>query len=191
MKDNRREFIKKSASLAAAVSAGRLSYFPESVNESNKKETRKTVAWPVTKGPDTPKLCVDISNNASANQMRQIKQIGIDYVLTGGPMIPWKEGDLRSIMDRFKVEGLTVINMMISGFPNVIYGREGKDFEIAKVKESLISAGAVGLPVVEYNFYADRLIEGYNAKEGRGGSGITTFNYESVKNLPPTIQKLQ
>ena len=65
--------------------------------------------------------------------------------------------------------------MMISGFPNTIYGRPGRDEEIAQVKQSLEAAGAAGVPVVEYNFYAHRLMEGYFEAPGRAGSGRTAF----------------
>ena len=43
----------------------------------------------------------------------------------------------------------------------------------------------MGLPVIEYNFYANRLIEGYKEEIGRGGAGLTAYDYELSKNLPP------
>jgi|WetSurMetagenome_2_1015567.scaffolds.fasta_scaffold03971_2 mannonate dehydratase len=183
MKDNRRDFIRKSTALAAGMSVAGLSACSVSGKKDSEKEVQKSVEWPVLEGPATPKLCVGISSNADVSKMRQIKQIGADYVLMGGPQIPWKVEDLKAIMDRFKAEGLTVINMMIGGHPNTIYGREGRDAEIEKIKESLVAAGAAGLPVVEYNFYADRLMEGYYEKKGRGDSGVTAFDYAPVKDL--------
>ena len=74
--------------------------------------------------------------------------------------------------------------MMIGGYPNVIYGREGRDEEIKMVQDSLRAAGAVGLPVVEHNFYADRLMEGYYEKPARGGASHTAFDYDRAKDLP-------
>jgi mannonate dehydratase len=117
--------------------------------------------------------------------MRRIKQIGVDYVLMGGPPIPWVEADIRARMERFKAGGLTVCNMMISGFPNTLYGRPGRDEEIDKVRQSIRAAGSAGLPVVEYNFYAHRLVEGYFEEIGRAGAGLTAFDYDRVKDLPP------
>jgi mannonate dehydratase len=52
-------------------------------------------------------------------------------------------------------------NMMIVGFPNAIYGRPSRDAEIEKVQQSIRAAGRAGLPVVEYNFYAHHIVEGY------------------------------
>lgn len=184
MKDNRRDFIKKSATLAAVASVAGISSCAGENNKTSDTAVVKKVEWPVTLGPEHPKICLGLGSDASEKAMRQLKQIGVDYVLMGGPEIPWKTDPLRSTIDRFKAEGITVLNMMIWGFDNVIYGREGRDEEIEKVKESLVAAGAVGIPVVEYNFYAHRLMKGYYEKKGRGGSGVTAFDYNPVKDLP-------
>ena len=143
----------------------------------------EAVVWPVVFGSDAPRLCVGMSYD-NIKEMREYKQIGVDYVLTGGPKVPWTEDSLHAIMDPFKAEGLTVINMMIGGNQNIIYGREGRDKEIKDIQDSIIAAGKVGLPVIEYNFYAHRFMEGYYEVKGRGGSGITAFDYERGKNLP-------
>lgn len=185
MKNNRRDFIKKTSSLAAALSVGGLGIANASpLNDTNNAARPfKEIEWPIADNPKTPRICVGVSSNADEKEMRQYKQVGVDYVLMGGPPIPWTVKDLRTIMDRFKANGLTVINMMIGGHPNTIYGREGRDEEIKKIQESLVAAGAAGLPVVEYNFYADRLMEGYYEKLARGGSGHTAFDYAPVKDL--------
>jgi mannonate dehydratase len=182
MKDNRRSFIKKSASLAAAVSVTGLGACTSGSNQAA-NESSKNVAWPVVEGPDTPKLCVG-GVGSDVKRMKHIKQMGIDYILGGGGPIPWKEENLRATMDNAKANGLTIINMMIGGHNNAIRGKEGRDEEIAKIKESIVAAGKVGLPVIEYNWYIDRLMEGYYYKEGRGGSGITAYDYAPVKDLP-------
>src|SRR5512140_2163918 len=43
---------------------------------------------------------------------RRIKQLGVDYVLSGGPRIPWEESRLRAQMDGLKAVGLTLGNLM-------------------------------------------------------------------------------
>jgi mannonate dehydratase len=144
-----------------------------------------SVAGWCPEGPDTPKLCLGIGRQADAVAMRRYKEIGIDHVLMGGPRIPWQESQLRGIMDRFKAGGLAVGNMMIGGFTKTIYGRPGRDEEIENVRKSIRVAGRAGLPVIEYNFYAHRLVEGYYRKTGRGGAGLTAFDYDRVKDLPP------
>lgn len=141
--------------------------------------------WPITEGPATPKLCMISSPNPNERSMRRIKQLGVDYVLMSGPRIPWEEAQLRAILERHREGGLTVWNMMISGFPNTLYGRPGRDQEIENVQKSIRAAGKVGLPVVEYNFYAHRATEGYYEEPGRAGAGMLSFDYEKIKDLPP------
>ncbi len=140
-----------------------------------------------------PKIALELSRpgpkvaagTLDEGSMRRLKQIGVNDVLTGGPPIPWKEDELRSLVDALKAQGLTLGNMMIDGFPNAVYGRPGRDEEIDKVRQSIRAAGKAGIAVVEYNFYAHRLIEGYYAETGRGGAGWTAYDYGRVRDLPP------
>jgi mannonate dehydratase len=126
-----------------------------------------------------------VSPNLDEAGMRRLKQIGVDYVLMGGPRIPWDEADIRSRIERFKAGGITLCNLMISGFNDVIWGRPGAGAQIENVIKSIRAAGKAGLPVVEYNFYAHRLTEGYKEEIGRAGAGYTAYDYELSKNLPP------
>jgi mannonate dehydratase len=113
--------------------------------------------------------------------LRRIKQLGVDYVAGGGVgQVPWTEEGVKAGMDRYKAAGLTLGNVMIGGMNNITYGRPGRDEEIEKIQQSIRAAGKAGLPVIEYNFYAHRIQEGYfeEIDEARGGSGWTTFDYE-------------
>ncbi len=141
-------------------------------------------SWPLEERPDTPKIAL-IPSGRDAAAMRRIKQIGVNYVLTGGPPIPWQEADLRSRIEQFKAGGLTLYNMMIYGFNKAIYARPGRDEEIDKVRQSIRAAGKAGLPVIEYNWYAHRAMEGYYETTGRGGAGLTSFDYARMRDLPP------
>lgn len=142
-------------------------------------------------GPNTPKIALEIGLGTSsgaaddAAAARRITQLGVTHVLSGGPRIPWDEAQLRQTMDRWKAHGITVANLMISGFPNAIYNRPGKDEDIDKVIQSIRAAGRAGLPVVEYNWYAHRAMEGYFEETGRAGAGWTGFDYARMKDLPP------
>ena len=105
-------------------------------------------------GLDTPKICLGVSGVVDEPGMRRVKQIGVDHVLTGGPGLPWEEAEVRARIERFKAGGLTLCNMMISGFDDVIWGRPGAGAQIDHVITSIRAAGKAGLPVIEYNFYA-------------------------------------
>lgn len=179
--------------MLAAVSRRRLlktaacypAFLPD-VEWGSRQEKWTSDAGMPQEGPKTPKICAPVNGrDLTEKSMREVKQIGVNHVLTGGPRMPWDEAQLRAITDRLKSGGLTLGNMMISGFPNTLYGRPGRDEEIETFKASIEAAGKVGLPVVEYNFYAHRAIEGYYAEEGRGGAGLTAFDESRVRNLPP------
>ncbi len=134
---------------------------------------------------DIPKICLGFYEPVNDASMRRVKQIGVDYVLIGGPPIPWDEADIRRRIDQFAAGGLTLCNMMIAGFNDVIWGRPGANAQIDQVIASIRAAGRAGLPVIEYNFYAHRLIEGYKEEVGRAGAGYTAYDYELSKHLPP------
>lgn len=154
-------------------------------------------------GPDTPKIGAPVLDYGPPRQpgqtagappqrreisetaMREVKQLGVNWVLMGGPRFPWTVDQLQPIMDRCKSGGLTVGNMMIAGFNNTLYGRPGRDQEIEQFKQSIEAAGKVGLPVVEYNFYAHRAMEGYYEVTGRGGAGLTGFDISRMTDQTP------
>ncbi len=135
----------------------------------------------------TPKIAcaIDLRDGVTDEAIRSAVQLGVYHVLSGGPPIPWTLGQLEPIVLRLKAAGVTLGNLMISGLPNTIYGRPGRDEEIEKARQSIQAAGAVGLPVVEYNFYAHRAMEGYYEQTGRGGAGLTGADYDRMKDLPP------
>src|ERR1039457_7609196 len=122
-------------------------------------------------GKDTPKIALSMSDGggfggggrggAEASTPpdplagpRRIKQLGVDHVLGGGPGSPWAEASLNAIMQRFKAVDITVGNLMINLSSDILYGRPGnkRDEDIEKAKLSIVAAGKVGLPVIEYNF---------------------------------------
>src|SRR5436853_5544664 len=109
MKTTRRELLK--AAGAAALAPAVLPAVPKAAQKST---------WPPSES-GAPKICLGVRGDADAALMRRVKQIGVDYVLMGGPPIPWTEADLRERLNHFKAGGLTIINLMISGFPKTIY----------------------------------------------------------------------
>jgi mannonate dehydratase len=158
--------------------------------------------WPVVEGADTPKLCLGSGDGGAGASglsagFQRIKQLGVHHIIGGGVgrSLPWAEADIRTAIERAREAGLTLYNAMINPTPNVIYGRQGRDADIDKLIKSVQAAGRAGLPVVEYNFYAHRAMEGYFEETGRAGSGYTGFDYSRLvdvegkkvpfKDLPP------
>ena len=137
--------------------------------------------------PATPKIAcaIDLQNGVTDEAVRSVVQIGVRHVLSGGPPIPWSVSQLQPLVDKLKASGVTLGNLMISSFPNTLYGRPGRDEEIDKIRQSIQAAGQAGIPVVEYNFYAHRAMEGYFEETGRGGAGLTGVDYDRMNGLPP------
>ncbi|HKQ88511.1 MAG TPA: mannonate dehydratase, partial [Candidatus Acidoferrales bacterium] len=159
-------------------------------------QTTGRIPPPPKESKDTPKIAVgmgdafvEAGNSAarpdSAEGPRRIKQLGVSHVLGGGGRPPWTEESLTTTMKRWSDAGITVGNLMINLSPDILYGKEGpkRDDDIAKIGQSIVAAGKVGLPVVEYNFYAHRAMEGYFAETdgNRGESGWTGFDYELMQ----------
>src|SRR5689334_14269467 len=127
---------------------------------------------PPKEGPNTPKIAVGMGDaglpvgggrgrgaQSGANPPdpaaapRRIKQLGVDHVLSGGPQVPWTEESLNAVIEPWKAMDIHVGNLMINLSPDIIYGRPGnkRDEDIEKIKQSIVAASRVGLPVVEYN----------------------------------------
>ena len=155
----------------------------------------QAIPGPRAEGADTPKICQQIGSPVfSAGTfdeagMRRIKQLGVDYVITNAPPAPWEESALREMMDRLKAGGLILRHTYLPGSQNATFGRPGRDQEIEKIIQCIRVAGKVGIPVLEYNWYVHRAAEGYYEDTGRGGSGVTSFDYDRVKDLPPLPQE--
>ena len=136
---------------------------------------------------ETPKIAcaIDLHNGPADEAIRGVVQLGVYHVLSGGPEMPWIASELQPWMDKLKASGVMLGNLMINGFPKTLYGQPGREQEIEKVRQSIEAAGKVGLPVVEYNFYAHRAMEGYFEQTGRGGAGLTGADYDRMKGLQP------
>ena len=153
-------------------------------------------AFMPNEGPDTPKICLGpvVDTEMNARGFRRFRQIGITHVILGNSGFPWKEDDLKARVALLKAGGLTAGDIVLpyvgparETMRDIILGRPGRDAAIDIVKSCIRAAGAAGIPVVEYNFYAHRLEEGYfHAPDpSRGGAVVESFHYDRVKDLPP------
>lgn len=199
MSSTRRAFIKGSASVAAASAVGITAAGEAAASQPPDPPRGKPypdVQWPddVREGPDTPKLCQWFSRFPSDESVRRWRQAGVTGALiTDPPSLPWDAETLHADRDRLDSNGMHVTAYLISAPDSVIHGSDGRDEAIALIKESLTAAGRAGVPVVEYNWYVHRLLEGYYEiidNEDRLGAGYTGFDYNRevdgvpVKDLP-------
>jgi len=146
-------------------------------------------------GPDTPKLTLYMEDLLSEDEAIRLKQIGINWIDSQAvPEQPWGMDYLQPRVDALKKHDMHIGIMMIrwsyqNGMdPNmskIVYGLPGRDEEIAKIKQTIVNCGKLGIPVVEWNFYNHRATDGYANAPGRGGAGMTEFKAERMKDLPP------
>jgi mannonate dehydratase len=179
MKNNRRSFIKKSVAIVAASPLIGLG-----ACQTMESEPKEKVQWPIAEDDTMPKMVNGLNINASVKSMRQVKQLGINYVSSLAKPGIWNETELNASMENYRSQGLELYNLMYLIKPDIVLAWETRDQEIEMFIESIKVAGKCGLPNIEYNWYVDRLIEGYFEVEARGGSFVTGFDYEHVKDLP-------
>ena len=171
-KVSRRQMMQV-AGVAALAAAG-----PQSVEAQAMKN------WPPVLGDDTPKIVV--GGGRDADRLRLWKQVGLDYIMGSFGRAPWTVESIKEGMAVAEEAGLKAIISMYPGSMNdIINGGPDRDKEIEDWITSIRAAGEAGLITMEYNFYANRLMEGYKEEIGRGGSGYTAYDYELSKNLPP------
>ena len=138
-----------------------------------------------------PKICENMPD-ISDRTLRWAAQLGLDALALGGRLVDpqnlgyWTEEGCRAVAERVRGAGLEVGIMMLHNVtPRIILGKPGRDEDIAKVIRSLRAAGAAGYPVVEYNFYNHRAVEGYGRRPGRGGALYTDYDDSRLEGLAP------
>jgi mannonate dehydratase len=159
-------------------------------------------AWPQAgkgmpvEGADTPHICLGPIPDSEINPagIRRYTQLGLTHIILNGGGFPWDADTLKAKVKTLADNGLKVgdIGLPWSGstgnfMADIIYARPGRDKAIEDVKKSIRAASAAGIPIVEYNFYAHRLTEGYfdEPDPTRGNAGVEAFYYDRVKDLPP------
>ena len=198
MANKRRNFIKKSAALAAAVSIGGLSSALAYAGKSKKKtgDARSTITGYVKDagmvlseayfwGPDERRV----------ELMKQLGVFGavggINPQMTSTPdLMPWDPKVITANKEAWEKIGLklNVIEGPASLGTKTKLGLPGKDEEIANFilfMKNLKQYG--GIDVICYNWMP--VVSWYRTKmdaPGRGGALVTAFDYEDVKNLPVT-----
>jgi mannonate dehydratase len=147
-------------------------------------------------GPDTPKLTMYMNDLLDENEAIALKQLGIDWIDTAQvPEQPWGLDYLQPRVDALKKHDMHIGIMMVRWsykggmdpqMSKIVYGLPGRDEEIAKIKQTIVNCGKLGIPVVEWNFYNHRAEEGYDHQvPGRGGAMMSEFKAARMAGMPP------
>jgi mannonate dehydratase len=201
MKDKRRDFLKKGASLAAAALAGGINPVLAAARSRNNNTAPKASAYGST-GTLAKDAGMQMSEAYFAGMQEQkialtrqmevfgavaginTKMVGMDDVK------PWEPKAITAVKEAWEKAGLKL--NVIEGPPALSektkLGLPGRDEEIANFitfMKNLKQYG--GVDTICYNWMP--VIGWYrtnNAKAGRGGALVTAFDYEDVKNAPMT-----
>jgi len=187
MKDNRRDFLKKSASLAAAVSVGSLVNGLSTNEPAKSSPAHKTVKkdagikFSFLMGPTSPKVPF-------------AKQLDVNYVVSGvnriPDMNPWDPKVITATKETWDKLGIkwTVVEGPPSLGEKTKLGLEGRDEEIANFITFMKNLKQYGdVDIICYNWMPVISWARTNQERpGRGGALMLEFDYEASKGKPLT-----
>ena len=187
MKDNRREFLKKGASLAAAVSIGSLAGAMPSEKTKKAGSANSAVAkdagikFSFLMGPKSPKVPF-------------AKQLGVNYVVSGVERVegfkPWDPEAIKATKATWDNLGIkwTVVEGPPSLGEKTKLGLEGRDEEIANFITFMKNLKQYGdVDIICYNWMPVISWARTNQERpGRGGALMLEFDFEASKGKPMT-----
>ncbi|MCW3115811.1 MAG: mannonate dehydratase [Segetibacter sp.] len=196
MKDNRRDFLKKSTSLVAAVSLGGIA---SSIANPANASGRSNV------GSGLSNLAKDAGMQASEayfsgmneRKIALLKQMNV-FGAVGGistKMVgldnakPYEEKSVLAVKGAWSKVGLNF--NVVEGPPSLgektKLGLEGRDEEISNFITFMKSLSKAGVDTICYNWMpAIGWYRTQNDRPGRGGALVTAFDFEDIKNAPLT-----
>lgn len=192
MKDNRRNFIKKSASLAASASiAGISSGVANTMRDHAKENTNRKVAELAKDGGMEFSLSLF---GFDSPRIALAKQMGIYGAVAGvrgtAELKPWDPKAITATKEKWEQLGMKW--NVVEGPPTLgektKLGLEGRDEEIANFitfMKNLKQYG--GVDIICYNWMP--VVSWFRTKMdtvGRGGALMTSFDNEDAKKLPVT-----
>jgi mannonate dehydratase len=188
MKDNRRDFIKKSASVAAALSVGGIGSAIPVPDEQKKKAGKISpykkdagIKFAFLMGPASPKVPF-------------AKQLGVLHAVSGVErMSDTNAWDPKAITATKEIWDKTGIKWtVVEGPPSLgtitKLGLEGKDEEISNFITFMKNLKQYGdVDVICYNWMpVISWARTQTDRPGRGGALMTAFDYEDIKGKPIT-----
>jgi mannonate dehydratase len=130
-------------------------------------------------------------------ELAYVAQLGVKQVILGGTgiteQLQWDLVSLLNVKSRLQSFGLEIAG--IENIPESLWyqarvGGPQRDQQIASVLQIIRTLGQVGIPLFSYNWSPVINVWGHwrrgQSGGGRGGAGLTSFDYDLVKEAPPT-----
>jgi mannonate dehydratase len=185
MKDNRRDFLKKSVSLTAAISVAGLGTSLASVKKGTKKSKPYVkdagVKFAFAMDPKSPKVPF-------------AKQMAVNYAVSGPVRVsdlkPWDPEVITATKEAWDKSGIKWA--VVEGPPalgsKTKLGLDGRDEEISNFITFMKNLKQYGdVDIICYNWMPVISWARTNkARPGRGGALVMDFDYELMKNAPLT-----
>ena len=187
MKDNRRDFFKRSAALAATIPFAGISS-PLILKNNRVTHLAKDA------GMEASEAYFSGMNDQKINLLKQMDVFGAvgginTKMVSMETAQAFEEKPVKAVKEAWKKVGLNF--NVVEGPPSLgektKLGLEGKDEEIANFITLMKSLSKAGVHVICYNWMP--VIGWYRtdkAKLGRGGALVTAFDYDVIKDEPNT-----
>ena len=191
MKNNRRDFIKKTGSLAAAVSMGGIGL---GMAKSRDQHSSNLAYLAKDAGMQASEAYFSGMNERKIALLKQMAVFGAvgginTKMVSLNDAKPWDSNAVTAVKEAWKNVGLNF--NVVEGPPSLgektKLGLAGKDEEIANFITFMQNLSRVGVDTICYNWMP--VIGWYRTKNdqvGRGGALVTAFDYEVIKNDPVT-----
>jgi mannonate dehydratase len=91
----------------------------------------------------------------------------------------WALDDLRALVDRCALDGLAIDgleNVPLAHFSKIQRGEQGRDEQIENYQKTIRNVGAVGIPLLGYNFITTYVWRTEMNSAGRGGAAVSSFD---------------
>lgn len=130
-------------------------------------------------------------------ELSYVAQLGVKGVILGGTgiteQLQWDYISLLNVKSRVESFGLKIAG--IENIPEALWrdarvGGPNRDQQIEHVLQIIRDLGKLSIPIFAYNWSPIINVWGHwrrgQAGGGRGGAGLTSFDYDLVKDAPPT-----
>lgn len=134
--------------------------------------------------------------NLSSDELAYIAQLGVEHVILGGTGITnhleWDYLSLLHVKSRLESFGLRIAgieNLPEAMWHQVRVGGPDRDRQLEGVLGVIRTLGQLGIPMLAYNWIPVGVWGHWRqgqAGGGRGGAGLKSFDYDLVKDAPPT-----
>jgi mannonate dehydratase len=188
MKNNRREFIRKSASVAAALSVGTIG---QAAALDNVKPVNKVSLRPYVKDAG---IKFAFMMSPTSPKLPYAKQLGVLHAVSGVERVdgvkPWESEAIKATRNIWEKEGIkwTVVEGPPSLGTLTKLGLPGRDEEIENFITFMKNLKQYGdVDVICYNWMpVISWARTQNDRPGRGGALMTAFDYDDIKNKEHT-----